>query len=148
MNKRKIGFLFLVLVVVGYIREFTFVNINLRYYQVLYHPEDTYRSDLIAFLDPLSGLQLYVLKWILTILFASIFYSIGSIILSTWFGKPMWKIFGWLYIALFTIGGAAYLILWPLGNPGGGYTIARFFMGLAQSPFTVIFMIPALYLKR
>lgn len=146
-KKFKLSLLFLFLIALGYLREFFFININLRYYQILFHPEDNYRSDLIAFLDPLTGMQLYVLKWFLTIFFSLIFFGLGGLLLNIWFNRSNWSAFGLLYISLFFIAGTGYLSLWKLGNPEAGYTIARFFMGLAQSPFTVAFMIPALLLK-
>lgn len=148
MRKFKLILLFSLSIIVGFIREFTFVNINLRDFQLTSEPEETLRSNFIAFLDPLSVMQLYWLKWILTVFFAIIFLLIGINILKVWFNKPSAKPLIVVYLALFIVSIVAYLSLWAFGNPRSGYIIARFFMGLAQSPFPVIFIIPALYLKR
>lgn len=148
MRKTLIALLIFVIAALGFVREFFFAQINLRYYQVLYEPEETLRSELISFLDPLSGIQIYWFKWLVTLAFALLFYAIGAKALSLIFNRNQWKIFGSVYLALFGAAIIPYVIVWVLGDAEKGYAIARFFMGLAQSPFPFLFMIPALYLRK
>jgi hypothetical protein len=148
MRKAQIALLVLALAALGFVRESFFAHINLRYYQVLYEPEETLRSEFIAFLDPLSGIQIYWFKWLVTIAFAFLFYAIGAKALSLIFKRNQWKIFGSVYLAMFVAAIIPYVAIWILGDPEKGYAVARFFLGLAQSPFPFLFMIPALYLRK
>ena len=146
MNKFILFLLFSTEIFLGFLREFTFFHINLRIYQLLYEPTETHRSILIAFLDPLTSPQLHWLKLMLTFVFPLFFYLVGGFILIRLFEFSCWKIFGVAYGGLIIPSILVYLVFLLFGNALGGYTIARFFMGLAQSPFPLVFMIPALKL--
>jgi hypothetical protein len=147
MRKAQIIFLLILIVSLGFLREFLFIEINLRYYQVLYEPDMTIRSEFIAILDPLSAIQIYWFKWVLTGLMATMFYAIGAKTLSVITSQPQWKLFGLVYLVLLGTALLSYGVIWIIFSPLQGYTIARFLLGLAQSPFPLLFMIPALKLK-
>lgn len=147
MRKVQITLLLALIVSLGFLREFLFIEINLRYYQVLYDPENTTRSEWIAFLDPLNAMQIFWFKWILTLVMAGCFYLIGAKTLSIISNQSQWKLFGLVYLAIIGASALLYGIIWILFSPQQAYTIARFLLGLAQSPFPLLFMIPALKLK-
>lgn len=147
MRKFQIVFFLSLVLCLGFLREFLFIEINLRYYQVLYDPENTTRSEWVAFLDPLSGMQIYWFKWFLTFIMAGCFYLLGAKVLSLITVQPQWKLFGYVYLAIIGSSAILYALIWAMLSQEQAYTIARFLLGLAQSPFPLLFMIPALKLR-
>lgn len=148
MKLLKIILSILLLLTLGYFRESLFVNMNLRLYELGLNTRETLRNEWISFLDPLSYLQLYIFKWIATALFTIAFYGAGMLVLKAVYQRYYFKEFGLVYLGLTLAAVITMGIVWLFTDVHKGYLFARFFMGLAQSPFPIIFMIPALFLGQ
>ncbi len=140
----------LVFIVCGYIREFTFYNINGQMH-ILYYKDDKARvSDKMKFLESYSYSQLNNLKWALTFLFAFLFLSLTLWTLKVLTGDKKFLFYAvCFYALLFGVSGIAMAIAWV--HPAWSlpcYTFARFFMGVAQSPVPAMVLVPAFFLSQ
>jgi quinol-cytochrome oxidoreductase complex cytochrome b subunit len=139
--------LFSLSLIVGFVRENTFVTIN-------YRLGDLYRNDFrielpnwLKFLEPLNYSELYYFKWFLTVLFASVFLLLSVKIVNTFFESSKYqKITIVIFTSIFIISFLGFAVGLMIRNINKGYTFSRFFMGLLQSPFIIIFIISALKL--
>ena len=146
-NLKAASFL-LIIFLLGYFREFTFLNVN---YQLWYfrHPEEGYFvHSFYHFLHQFSSPTLYKVKWILTIFFAFLFCGVTYIAIYSIFKQHKKALFA-LYslIALFLVSGTCWIIGYITGNHEQGYKLSRVFMGLAQSPIVLMILIPAFHLE-
>jgi len=138
-HRRKIVsgiFWLIVIVALGFYRDFIFININYIIDRLYYNQEVKHYHSFYNFLEPLDVKGLMTLKWILTFVFTLINLSLSVIILKRLFKDPSMplKLLYLGYAVLFIIAGLFYLF----GNLSGfsnlGYTLSRRFMGLIQSP--------------
>ncbi|MEQ9187365.1 MAG: hypothetical protein RLP15_06485 [Cryomorphaceae bacterium] len=147
--RRRISILLSVVgvIILGFYREFIFVHINEQLF-ALWYDEPSRASDMIPFLKSTDYYTLYYSKWALTVLFASLFYvSVGGV-LKLIFQTTYWKELGIVYAFLFGVAGIALGIGYLSNNIDDTYTVARFFMGIAQSPILLMLMIPAILLRN
>jgi hypothetical protein len=152
MNKRIILYgilIFFILAALGYARDFTFVNINIRL-RDLWNEKNAFTfPDSLKFLQGMGYMQLYWLKWILTIL-ASLLY-LGIYILGVYLIFKKRKYILWTiacFAIVYLVSGLFYLSGYLVGNPYMGYHLARIFMGFIQSPFLFMLLIPAFLLSK
>ncbi|MEZ4720821.1 MAG: hypothetical protein R2813_02970 [Flavobacteriales bacterium] len=136
-----------IVVITGFIREFTFVNINEQLAYLYYDHDVSGMSQILGFLDGLSYNQLYWFKWILTPAFAAVFWLETMHCLKQLFGDYSFKEVSFLFIVLFSAAIILFGSLWILDSAANGYTQALFIMHLAQSPFPLMLLIPAMLLK-
>jgi len=137
----------LCILVVSFMREYVFIQINEQLYALWYSLPSTANQS-IPFLMSLDYYPLYYSKWVLTLLFALVFLLNASFILHVIFKRYYLRELLAIYV-LITVGAASSLaIAWMMGDVQDGYLIARFLMGLAQSPVPLMIMIPAAYLRK
>lgn len=149
--KRRLLWLLPAIVLVaatGFIREFLFVNINEQISHVFYKSDFSKMSDTLWFLSSWSYDQLYYLKWTLTLVFAAIYLLESALLLWILFRSVFLKELALLFGVLFVISGILYIGYGLIGQGEDGYLLARFFMGLAQSPVPLMLMIPAIFLRK
>lgn len=148
-KKAYISFLILILIAFSFLRESVFLNINAHMWYLFNYGDKSYLSPLLSFLSPLSYQQFYWLKWGITVFFCLIFLFLYCIIISSIFkGKKFlqWTIFSFLSLVL--VSAIAFVTGIIFNKSETGYTISRFFMGMIQSPFLLIFLIPAFKLAE
>ena len=151
LKKIKTNFLLIILfslsLVLGFIREKTFVTINFRLRDIFKNDFRTEIPNWLQFIEAFDYSQLYYFKWFLTILFAAVFLLLTVLIVNTFFeNRANQKITIIIFLSVFIISFLGYIVGLILGNINKGYTFSRFFMGLLQSPFIIIFIISALKL--
>ena len=129
-------FLLVVIVWLGFLRDYIFININYIVDSLYYNHDVIHYHSFYSFLEPLDVSGLMTLKWVLTLVFTLVNFFLSVIILKQLFRNPEMplKLIYVSYLAIFIISGLFYLA----GKLGGfqelGYTLSRRFMGTLQSP--------------
>ena len=135
------------LIVVGYYREIFFVHVNMQVYMNYYHETDgTYNyhfPEWLLFLKQYSNTELFRIKWIMTVLV--FFFYMAVCLLTVWFyfrKKQYSLITIGIHGLLFMVAGIFYTIGKITGKSLEGYTLAREFMGILQSPLVLMILLP------
>ena len=131
------GIFWLVVIIwLGFVRDFIFININYIIDRLYYNLEVFHYHSFYSFLEPLDVSGLTTLKWVLTFVFALANLLLSALILKLLFKDPKMSL-KLLYIGfllIFIIAGLFYLVGKIGGFPELGYTLSRRFMGTIQSP--------------
>ncbi len=145
-NKKGFFIIFFVFIFISFsfFREFIFKNINAHMWYLFYENDRSHLSPYLNFLNEFSYKKLYWFKWGLTIFFSLAFLGFSILIISLIFAEKKFLLFTiYFYFGILVISGLSYSAGWLLNEVEKGYTISRFFMGLVESPFILIFLIPA-----
>lgn len=130
--------------VLGFSREFIFVNINSQLFS-LYYNNSTYQlPSALRFLNDVDYNTLYFLKYPLTILYflAYFFTSYFAVkYISQHKKNPLWVVY--VYALLLVLAGISMGYNFIINNQlsGDEYTFSRWLMGIAQSPLVAFFII-------
>ena len=129
-------FWLIVIIALGFLRDFIFVNINYIIDRLYFNRDVYYYHSFYDFLEPLDVSGLMTLKWILTLIFALINLTLSVVILKQLFEQPQKpvKLLYLGYVGLFVIAGLFFVFGKVSGLTDLGYTLARRFMGVLQSP--------------
>jgi hypothetical protein len=133
-----------VFAVLGFSREFIFVNINSRLYSLYYH-HSTYKLPAsLAFVNDMDYSTLYFLKFPLTILYFLSYLTVSYFAVRTITRNKKnasWVIY--IYALLLVLCGISMTFNYMINNQldGGEYTFSRWLMGIAQSPLVAFFVI-------
>ena len=103
----------------------------------------------LKFLNNFSYFQLYWSKWILTVLFSLAYFIISLKCIKIFFKEK--KYLQWTLIVYLFVGVTAFLFyLYGLlfKDMETGYRFSRIMMGLVQSPFVLMVLIPAFQLGK
>lgn len=146
-TKNLYYYYFLALVIfaiLGFSREFLFVNINDRLYQLYYGHEDSLLPNSLAFLKNYNYSTIYYSKFGLTIVYfiaymLVTFYAVKLITEDVLFSKWALYLFGIVLVLAGIITAYNYFINQQLN--GDEYTYSRWLMGIVQSPLVAFFMI-------
>jgi hypothetical protein len=139
----------LILVLVGFLREFLFVNIGYQSTKVYYKdPEFTYElPNALKWLGSLTYHQLYYGKWVLTVLFYGLYYSITAATIHLLYRSRRYnRVTVVVHLILFGVAALFYLVGYLMNRNAEGYTLAREIMGLLQSPLILMILLPTFYL--
>ncbi|MBD3636712.1 MAG: hypothetical protein HUJ25_05165 [Crocinitomicaceae bacterium] len=132
-RKSKIIFLSSIIVLLGFLREYLFVNINWIHLTKTIARRNAARDEFNFLLDWTVG-EIVILKWVLTIIFVALFTSLTWIIIRLAFGNKLYnKITLLVFGALLVISGILYVPYVLAGYPIELYAVIRTLMGLAQS---------------
>lgn len=142
-TKLKLGLIFALIMGTGLLRLFLLENINYHLHHIYYHTEYSSMSDVLAALNGFSYDDLIVVKWMLTIFFALVClgYTLWAIKL-IFQNRTYSKIVIYVYCFLIVLSFILYYSGGFLSEIGSGYRMARFVMGIAQSPFPLVALIP------
>lgn len=145
MKKLTTYFLFFFLfALLGFTREFLFVNINDRLYSLYYGHHDSLLPNSLEFLRNYNYSTIYYGKYILTFVYylaylGATYWAIKKLCNDT---KPA-KQSIYLYVFIFTVSFLVMLYNYFVNHQldGEEYTFSRWLMGIAQSPLVAFFMI-------
>lgn len=143
-NRFLIPLFVLFIIVLSFLRESVFVDINAHMWYLFYQNDKSYLAPYLSFLDPLNYGQLYWFKWILTFFFSVLFLFLSCVVIRLIFKEKKfirWTVYS--YAAIVLVAAVAFLTGKLFNKAEDGYLISRFFMGMVQSPFMLIFLIPA-----
>lgn len=154
MNKSRYKYVvvagvIILLFIIGYFRDYLFVGINYRITSLLYNDFTNDLPPIPSFFLQFSANELYNIKWLLTIFFTLLYYSVSCLIVYYLFQERKFLIYTSVLFALvlfisFLITGIGYIIK----DHGDAYTLSRQLMGLAQSPILLMILIPAFRLSK
>jgi hypothetical protein len=143
-NSLKYILFIAIFAILGFSREFLFVNMNNQLFKLFYHNDDIKIPNSLHFITTLDYSTLYYLKYPFTILYYSAYcitsyFAVKLICLDKKNAK--WIIY--IYAILLVLSGISmsynYLINTQLN--GDEYAFSRWLMGIAQSPLVAFFMI-------
>lgn len=144
--KTSIKYLFFIAIfaVLGFSREFLFVNTNNQLYSLYYHHSTFKLPYSLAFLNGLDYSTLYFMKFPFTIIYflAYLFTSFFAVRFISHSKKNAWWVF-YIYSILLVLSGISMSYNYLINNQLGGeqYTFSRWLMGIAQSPLVAFFTI-------
>ena len=142
----KYALFFICFAILGFSREFLFVNINNQLYAVYYHNPNLFLPHSLHFLESLDYATMYYGKYFLTIFyflayFSVTYFAVKIICVDKQFTRWIIYIYSLLLILSSIIMAYNYFINNQLD--GDEYTLSRWLMGIAQSPLVTFFMIAA-----
>ncbi|MGD1847673.1 MAG: hypothetical protein ACFB10_19965 [Salibacteraceae bacterium] len=145
----------IVLIGLGFLREFVFLNVNyILSYKYGWEEEKPRTPAILEFLYDYSYYTLYQSKWVLTVLFAAIF--VAMTLLAIWMAFRKRKFLWWTLIffgALLLVAGISFAIGFALKDVElvyyeKGYRLSRRILGFIQSPLSVLVLLPAFRLAQ
>lgn len=133
-----------VFAILGFSREFFFVNVNKQLYKLYYHDSDVVIPNSMSFITHFDYSTLYYLKFPFTIIYFLAFF------LTSYFATKLicidkknakWIIY--IYAILLVLSGISMTYNYLINNQlnGDEYTFSRWLMGIAQSPLVAFFII-------
>ena len=139
-KKIKLGILIPSIVILGFIRDYFFVNINWVYLTLTINRKNAARPEFYGLLE-WSVDEILILKWFLTILFFLIYLGMTLWIIHIGFKKRAYNITTLiLYAGIFAISGFLYVIGWATGTGGELYAVIHWLMSLTQSFFPLMIL--------
>jgi|GEM_PF-278648 len=135
----------------GFSREFLFVNINNQLYKLYYGHSSLPLPDSLGFIAGIDYSTLYYSKFALTMVFylAYLATTLLAIRLTVNDKKiTRWTIY--IYLLLLILAGLSMLYNYLANNriDGEEYTFSRWLLGIAQSPLVAFFMIASATLYK
>ena len=122
-------------VVVGYLRDFVFININYHLHYIQNNSDYSSAHSFFDFLNNFSFRQIYSAKYALTALFTAFNFLLGMAFLRILFGRgPIIKIYWGIYVAVIIVAALFFGGGYMLNDIDGGYHFSRILMGFLQSP--------------
>ena len=142
-----IGFI-AIIVVLGFLREFIFVNTNSILYSKYYNENYPLHTFFNFFRDK-SYNFIYVSKWLLTFLFI-LTYFYTQVFTAKFLLKEnilrKWFFFFYLFLVILSV--ITFTVGWLTGHLNQGYTFSRLFLGILQSPLPIMFLLPVYYFTK
>lgn len=146
-TKLKLLVLFLLFGIVGYFREFFFVQLNVILYQKYYNQvnEGVTLASFMEYFNQYSYSTLYYSKYIFTLASVCIFYGLNYLSLNILNYKKNIKFLNFCYLLLLTLASASMLYGYLINKrlQDDEYTLSRWLLGIAQSPIVFIFLVAA-----
>lgn len=149
---KRISFLTIIaffLLSLGYYRDFVFIDINARL-KALDHNIAYTLSPSLQFLENYTYNTLLNFKWLLTLLFSAAYLALTILTIQLIFKNKKHN-----HIILIVYAGLTLISMLFIGTgllfektSGTMYEIARYLMGMAQSPIILMILIPAIKLSE
>ena len=133
-----------IIIAAGFLRLYLFENINHQLAYMYYENDISYVTEGLSFIDNYSYDTLMDVKWVLTIFFTIAYLSLTLGIINLLFSNRQF-----MHITLFIFGLIIFVsfILYStfgfVNESALGYRLARFCMGVVQSPLPLMILIPA-----
>lgn len=138
MKKKIILFFFaLIIISLGYLRDYVFVSIN----------EKTGQG--LAGISNPDQRVFFISKWVFTFIFAFIYLGVTCLLLHFIFARKKYiQIAAFAYGVLFLISFLAAAAGYFFSSFENVYPFVRTLMGIAQSPLVIMILIPAFLLNK
>lgn len=143
-NSLKYIFFITVFALLGFSREFLFVNTNNQLFKLYYHNEDIKIPESLEFISHFQYSTLYYVKYLFTIIYflaylLTSYFAVKHICLNK--KNTQWVIY--IYAILLVLSGISMTYNYLINNQlnGDEYTFSRWLMGIGQSPLVAFFMI-------
>ena len=143
-NSLKYIFFITIFALLGFSREFLFVNTNNQLYKLYYRHEDIKIPESLDFITHFQYSTLYYLKYLFTIIYflaylLTSYFAVKHICLNK--KNTQWVIY--IYAILLVLSGISMAYNYLINNQlnGDEYTFSRWLMGIGQSPLVAFFII-------
>jgi hypothetical protein len=143
-NSLKYILFITIFAILGFSREFLFVNVNNQLFKLYYHNEDIHIPNSLYFITTIDYSTLYYLKYPFTIFYylaycATSYFAVKLICNDKKNAK--WIIY--IYTILLVVSGISMAYNYLINNQlnGDEYAFSRWLMGIAQSPLVAFFII-------
>lgn len=143
-NSLKYIFFIFIFAILGFSREFLFVNINNQLFKLYYHNEDIKIPPSLNFITTFDYSTLYYLKYPFTVTyFLAYFFTSYFAVKLICNDKKNAKWIIYIYAILLVLSSISMAYNYLINNQlnGDEYTFSRWLMGIAQSPLVAFFMI-------
>ena len=150
LNKKIcIPTLILILIFLGFVRDFVFVQTNIIMYNKWSNSDYPFHP-FMNWINQFDYWFLYRSKWFLTLFFITLYLGISYLLTKMIFNhRQITKILILLFSILIFLSGLSFLLGWIFNNLEEGYAFSRMFVGIIQSPVPVMLIIPfGLYYKQ
>jgi len=145
----QLGLLVLALAFLGSSRQLLLVNINSQLAFLYYEKEVSYVVDSMEFIKQYSYESLMWGKWFITITYTLLYLLCTVLVLKILsFDKGYVKLTILMFGGVVVLSALLYGGLNLFGEPSLGYRLARFSMGLIQSPIPLMVLVPAYMLAE
>lgn len=151
--KLKESFLILLLIIVfiavGFFRDAVFMNLNSQLYKLYFKNYEYTLPDWLSVFEGWPYMKLYYFKYILTALFVLLYLLLCIASVFAFSGSKnniKWVFYAYGIVLLLSL--ITYIGGYTLNNFPKGFLFTRNLMGLLQSPFIVMIIIPALKLEK
>ncbi len=134
----------LIFALLGFSREFIFVNINSQLYSLYYHQHDFILPNSLIFLSDIKYDSLYYIKYPLTVFYFSAYYFTSFFavkFISNAEKKTLWVFYIYLILLVLSSISISWGYFMNKQLDGYSYTFSRWLMGIAQSPLVAFFVI-------
>ena len=141
--------LIIIFIVVGFFRDAVFMNINSQLYKLYFKNYEYTLPTWLSTFENWPYMKLYYFKYVLTALFV-LLYLILSLISVSIFSDNI-KNIKWVFYTygiVLAMSVITYSTGYFLNNFPKGFLFTRNLLGLLQSPFIVMIIIPALKLEK
>lgn len=150
-NKERLLILVLIIIfiAVGFFRDAVFMNVNSQLYKLYFKNYDYELPQWLSFFSDWEYMNLYYFKYVLTTLFVLLYFLLSILAVKAFTvenDKVKWVFYAYgivIILSVITYSGGYFLNNFPKG-----YLFTRNLIGLLQSPFIVMIIIPALKLEN
>lgn len=150
LNREKLIKLVLFIIIIvasGFLRLYLFENINHQLAYLYYEKDISYVTAELSFIKDYSYSSLMWVKWVLTILFTIVYLMLTLGVIRILFSnKEFIHITLFIFAIIIFVSFLLYSVLGFFNESVIGYRLARFCMGVVQSPLPLMILIPALKL--
>jgi hypothetical protein len=137
------------LLALGFLRDFVFLNINDQLYKLYYGNYEFELPASLKSLENLSYMSLYYLKYFLTGFFVVAYAELTHWGLKVCLpAKANWKITAMVFMFIFVFAALIFGVGNLLGKENQAYLTARGILGVLQSPVPFMILFPGLLLKK
>lgn len=148
-NNLIVAALIAVFICVGFFREFVFVNWNEQIRVTYYNSPDPHVHPMMQWMSGFSYSSLYWLKWPLTMFFVILFAALSLLIMQFLFRDRTYnRITLYAYAGIFFLSFLFFGLGWLLGLREAAYPIARFMVGMIETPLLLIILIASFLVHR
>lgn len=140
----KISSIILLFLLLGFFREFFFVNVNALLYKMYYHDQDVRVANLVLPLEAIGYQNLYWLKYVFTLLSISLFFGLSLLSVRWIMNQKKVEVFvGYTYLLLVILAALSMGFGYFINNrlQDDEYTLSRWLLGVLQSPLPALFFI-------
>lgn len=141
-KKISVYILFTVVVLLGFLRDYLFYNINW-VYKTLTENRPLQAREEFHFLLEFNPQEIIFLKWILTFKFLIVFGILTWLVIKRAFNNPLYsKITLFLFVGIIGVSGVLFVVYKMTGSPSSMYAVIRSLIGLGQSfvPLILLFI--------
>lgn len=130
--------------ILGFSREFVFVNINSRLYSLFYNHNDYLLPNSLSYFNQFDYNTLYYIKYPLTVLYFLAYFFTSYFTIKQLSGhKKIAQSVIYIYLILLALASISMTYNYFINEQldGDEYTFSRWLMGIAQSPLVAFFIL-------